>query len=80
MFLIKNPKSKHTEIASGLGMTTSKLSYHLHKLVKLNIVSAPDMDDDGRYSIKNIKEIRTFLRKHQLQTVVDRFLDTWDDL
>jgi len=80
LFLLRYPNSRHKEIAENLGLTTSALSYHLNKLVKYAIVNAPASGEEKGYNIINKKEIVTFLRKYQLQVVIDRFTETWEDL
>ena len=80
LFLLKNPNSRHKEIADNLGLTTSALSYHLNKLVKHEIVNAPVTGEEKGYTLRNKKEIIAFLRRYQLQTVMKRFTETWEDL
>ena len=80
LFLLKNPNSRHKEIADGLGLTTSALSYHLGILVRYGIVSEPISGEDKGYNIINKKEISALLRRYQLQTVIERFTEAWENL
>jgi predicted transcriptional regulator len=79
LFLLKNPNSRHKDIAEHMDLATNALSYHLNKLVEEGIVAAPVPGEEKGYTIVNRKEIIAFLRRYQLQTVVDRFTETWDD-
>ena len=79
LFLLKHPQSKHKEIADNLGLSTSTLSYHLNKLVRHGIVSEPVVGEVKGYNIINKKEISAILRRYQLQRLIEKFTETWDD-
>ncbi len=76
IFLIENGKSRHSDIASGINITPSTLSYHISKLVKNGIVGK---ESEGRevfyYVIEPDKVAATIVkyRKSFLDSLVDNF-------
>ena len=79
LFLLKKPNARHKDIADALKLDTNALSYHLNKLKNQGIVNDPDFSEEKGYVIVHVEKIRLLLRKYQLETVVDRFTETWDD-
>jgi predicted transcriptional regulator len=79
LFLLKHPNARHKDIAEHLDITTNVLSYHLEKLVEHGIVTASISNEERGYSIINKKKIRMFLQRYQLQTVIERFAEAWED-
>ncbi len=78
IYLLKNPKSRHKELLDDLGLTTSTLTYHLHKLVNYEVVVAPKYGEKG-YFIKNRKEIIGYLKKYKIYTMIECFKDAWSE-
>jgi len=78
IYLLKNPKSRHKDLLDNLGLTTSTLTYHLHKLVDYEIVVAPKYGEKG-YFIKNRKEIIGHLRRYKIYTMIECFKDAWGE-
>jgi predicted transcriptional regulator len=80
LFLLKNPNSRHKDIANFLDISTSALSYHLNKLVKSGIVISPISGENEGYLIKDVKKVKNILREYQIDTIVDNFAETWEGI
>ena len=81
LFLLNNNQAAHTEIASHLKISPSKLSYHLKKLLRLNVIKKLGRTDGKGYVIENEKEILRLLTTHKPpQDMLDEFSDLWESL
>jgi len=78
LYLLKNPDARHKEMLQDLELTTSTLTYHLHKLVKEGLVVAPDFGEKG-YSIADRKTTIGYLKKYRIYTVADYFKEVWGE-
>jgi predicted transcriptional regulator len=83
LFLLKKESAPHKEIYENLGISPSKLSYHITKLMQIGVIYAQSFGDEKGYLLKNKTEIIRFLKKHRLRIemdlAVDEFLDVWDN-
>ncbi len=84
LILLKNENMRHKDICEEIGVSSSRLSYHLNKLVKSGIVDVSSHGSDKGYFIKNKEELITILKKYQIQfgiyLSIDRFNSMWKDL
>ncbi len=81
LFLLDNGQVTHTKIASHLKISPSKLSYHLKKLLKLNVIRKLDRADGKGYVIENERYILRLLTAHKpSQDMLDEFSDLWESL
>jgi len=83
IFLLLNNFSYHRDICNHIGLAPSTTSFHLNKLVDLDLV---EKKAEGRESIFTIKEkeyisdLIISYKKSFLDDAVNRFADTWLDL
>ncbi len=77
IFLLNNPYSRHRDMLNGLNLRTQKLSYHLKKLVKDDIVIQASSPQGEGYKIKDEKEIIDFLIKYQPTRILRTVKDLW---
>jgi len=77
LFLLKNPHSRHGEICKELDIKANHLSYHLNKLIKINVVIMSVSGDKTGYSIRDEKEIVQILIKYRPVSVSEIIDETW---
>lgn len=68
LFLLQNEPCNHGEIAQGIGLTSSTVSWHMKKLIELGVI---DLRYNGKfsiYSIKNKDEVIPLLRHYKSST------------
>lgn len=81
LFLLNNKQASHTVIASHLNISPSKLSYHLNKLLKYNIIKKLGRPDGKGYIIENEKDILRLLMTHKPpHDMLDEFSELWEGL
>jgi len=84
LLLLKHNMLRHKEIAENLNISSSRVSYHLNKLIKSDIVDVSSFGHDKGYVLKNKYEITDLLKKYQIHLGVylsiERFQDMWKDL
>jgi len=72
IYLINNEPCSHSEIARGIGLTSSTVSWHMKKLIESEIVQ---LSYNGKFSIYSIKN------RNKLIHILNRYKDsTWNDM
>jgi len=81
VLLILDKKSlSHGEILEFFDVVASTLSYHLKKLVGLNLLYTETVHGEKKYKVKNQKELTNFLIKYKPYSWVDDFTGMWTNL
>jgi len=78
-YLLKFPHSRHKDLLKALNMSSPRLSYHLRKLVKLQIVMLTESVGFSGYVVRNEREVLTFLIRYKPTTILENVHDTWMD-
>lgn len=79
LYLLEHPKSQHKNILAHFDVAASTLTYHLNKLLALQILVREKSNYEQVYSVHNKKQVMQFLMKYRPSRVLKRFTDTWDD-
>lgn len=80
MFLLLNKNANHKSIRSHLGLAPSTTSFHLNKLVNLEVIDFSQIGRETKYYIKEpdyVSDLLVTYRKSFFDSAVDRFADTW---
>ena len=80
MFLILNKNANHKSIRNHLGLAGSTTSFHLNKLVSLDIIEFSQIGRETKYFIKEpnyLSDLLITYRNSFFDSAVDRFVDTW---
>jgi predicted transcriptional regulator len=80
MFLLLHPNSPHGDISTHIQLAPSTTSFHLKKLMKLEIIMKDQIGKEVSYHIKDAAHISDLLITYKttfLDASVDRFLETW---
>lgn len=83
IFLLLNPNSFHRDISKHLELARSTTSFHLNKLVDLEIITRNQIGRETDYSIREVSYISDLLiiyRKSFFDDAVDRFVEAWLEL
>jgi len=83
IFLLIRNESPHREICKHLKLAPSTTSFHLNKLVELEILVKTERGRETYYKVKEIEYISDLLisyKKSFLDNMVDRFADSWLEL
>jgi predicted transcriptional regulator len=79
LFLLKHPYSRHRDLLKHFGMSSSRFSYHLRKLVKNGIIQISTFGDEAGYIVTNEKETISFLIRYKPSGIGKMVQDTWAD-
>ena len=77
LLLLKHKSLTHKEIHSYFDIAASTLSYHIQKLVKINMITFDYIKKEKRYKIINEKEVKKLLIEYEPHSTVDNFSETW---
>jgi len=80
MYLLLHPKATHHGIAEHIQLAPSTTTFHLNKLIKLEILTREQTGRETRYVIKNAEHLSDLLIMYQktfLDESVDHFIQTW---
>jgi predicted transcriptional regulator len=83
MFLLLNEKANHKSIRNHLGLAASTTSFHLNKLVDLEIIEYSQIGRETKFFIKEpeyVSDLIIAYKKSFLDDAVDRFADAWLEL
>lgn len=83
IFLLVNISLTHKEICSHLGLAASTTSFHLNKLVSLEVINRTVVGRETIFQIQEpeyISELIIKYKKSFVDDAVNRFSDTWLDL
>ncbi len=83
LFLLLHPFSSHNIICDHLGVAPSTTSFHLNKLVGLDVVERKPVGRETSYTILDSEYLSDLLityKKSFLDKSVDSFIDTWFEL
>lgn len=83
LFLLLHPHSSHKAVCKDLGLSPSTTSFHLNKLVDLEIASRLKIGKETSYNMKEPEYVSDLLityKKSFLDKAVDQFVDTWFEL
>lgn len=72
LYLLENEPCNHREIAKGVGLTSSTVSWHMRKLIEFGVVGLRYNGKFSIYSIRNKKELVPLLRRYKSST--------WNDM
>lgn len=81
IFLLEKKRSTPLKIAESTGISVSTLSWYLKQLKEKNIISEKKKGRFRLYKINEPDKIVKYLVAHKssfLDTVVDRFIETWE--
>ena len=83
MLLLKKHSLKHKEIGKKLGLTPSKLTYHLNILEDNEIIDVCTYGREKGYSLKDRKEIvrilNNYILKIELHIAIEEFKNAWNE-
>jgi predicted transcriptional regulator len=81
LFLLKNPNSKHNEIANELRILPSTLSPHLKKLTEKGILKSVKYGEKKGYAVINEEDITELPIRYKPgpKDLVDGFIEAWSD-
>ena len=80
LFLLLHPHSTHNEICDHIALAPSTISFHLGKLVDIQVIDRVQVGRENQYVVKEPEYVSDLLITYQksfLDDAVDRFLDTW---
>jgi len=83
LYLLNNPNSRHRDISNHLDVSASTSSFHLNKLLKLEIIQKVETSQGKLYFILKpyyISDLIISYKKSFLDKSVDHFVDTWISL
>lgn len=81
LYLLSNGQATLTDMASHLGISPSKLSYHIKKLTKAGLARKLDRREGRGYAVEDGERIRRLLVMHKPpQDMMDEFSELWEDL
>jgi len=81
LILLKQNKASHGEISKALGMSSSKMSFHLKKLVKYGLIKKLARSEGKGYTIADEKKVIRLLITHEPpKDMLDELSDLWDSL
>jgi len=83
IFLLLENSSYHREICEHLKLARSTTTFHLNKLVELEIINRTQKGRDSVFDIKDPQHISNLIityKKSFLDDAVNRFADTWLEL
>ena len=83
LFLLLRQFAIHRTIHNHIGLSASTTSFHLDKLVKINILERKQLGRETRYWVKDpeyISDLVITYKKSFLDDAVNRFVDTWFEL
>lgn len=83
LYLIKHHTLRQKELAEYIGISRSRLSYHLMNLQEGGIVNVCSHGEAKGYTLVNIEFIVTLLKKYRIKlefnSAIDEFVDIWRD-
>ena len=83
LLILQNESINHGDIGKDLGLAASTISFHLTKLVELEIVDSFKKGKESWFFIKDpdyVSDLVIRNKKSFYDDAVDRFVDTWVDL
>jgi len=83
IFLLIHPYSKHKDICNFIKLAPSTISFHLTKLINMDVIKRTITGREAMYNIKEPDHISRLIityKKSFLDDAVDRFVDTWLEL
>jgi predicted transcriptional regulator len=83
MFLLLHPHSSHHDVCVQIGLAPSTISFHLKKLLDIQIVTREQQGKDTSYYVNDSDHVLDLLITYQktfLDESVDRFIETWFNL
>jgi len=83
MFLLLHPESTHRDVSNHIELAKSTTTFHLNKLIDLEIITQTKIGRETKYIISNpdhISDLLIIYKKTFLDKSVDRFLDTWFEI
>jgi predicted transcriptional regulator len=83
MFLLLNPRSSHRDVSNHIDLARSTTSFHLNKLIDLELINYVQIGREKKYSINepdHISDLLITYKKTFLDKSVDRFIETWFEI
>jgi predicted transcriptional regulator len=81
LFLLKNRSAQHGELSKALEITPSKLSFHLNKLKKYNIIRKLEREEGKGYGVVDeMKIVRLLITNEPPKDMLDELSELWDSL
>lgn len=83
LLLLKYQTLKHKDLTEMIGVSPSKLSYHLTKLLQEGILDVCPHGEGKGFVLSKREEMKRILKKYRLRIegdlAVEGFMDIWDD-
>ncbi len=83
MFLLLNQRSSHRDVSNHIDLARSTTSFHLNKLIDLEIINYVQIGREKKYSVNepdHISDLLISYKKTFLDKSVDRFIKTWFEI
>ena len=80
MFLLLNPNASHRRVCEHIQLAPSTTTFHLNKLIKLEIAQRTQTGRETAYLIidpDHLSDLLVTYQKSFLDASVDRFIETW---
>ncbi len=81
LFLMARGSATHTEIGQGLGVSPSKLSFHMKKLVRTGVVRRLSRSEGRGYAVSDKDTVlRLLIAYRPTQDLLDEVQELWESL
>jgi predicted transcriptional regulator len=84
LLLLKHHQLRHKNIIDNLGLSPSRLSYHLTRLIEKGIINVQHHGKEKGIVLNHKDEIIRILKKYRIkiesELAIEEFLEIWDDL
>jgi len=81
IYLLTNPNANNKEIAQGIGLSPSTISWHLNKLVEAKIVERKKEGRESFFRVKDPERVARLLITYKesfLDKLVEGFVEVWE--
>ncbi len=81
LLLLENPSIAHKELTSKMELSPSTISWHLEQLKQKSVIGFEKKGKEHHYFLTHPDDVRKALIAHResfLDTLVDRFIDSWE--
>lgn len=81
IYLLTNPNANNKEIAQGIGLSPSTISWHLNKLLEAKIVERKKEGRESFFRVKDLERVARLLITYKesfLDRLVEGFVEVWE--